>query len=138
MEKKSITVEATVNAPVDKVWKYWNDPEHITKWCAASDDWHAPRAENDIRTGGKFNTRMEAKDKSFGFDFEGVYSNVKPNELIEYDMSDMRHVKIEFKETPEGTKVTETFDIENQNPEEMQRDGWQAILNNFKKHTESN
>lgn len=134
---KAITVEAVVNAPIEKVWSCWNEPEHITKWCAASDDWHAPSAENDLREGGNFKTRMEAKDKSFGFDFGGVYTAVKPNELIEYDMSDSRHVKIEFATTPGGVKVTETFDPETQNTEELQRNGWQAILDNFKKYTES-
>src|SRR5690349_65162 len=93
---KPITVEATVNAPVEKVWKFWNGPEHITKWCSASEDWHAPYAENDARTGGKFKTRMEAKDGSMGFDFEGVYSNVQPNEVIEYAMGDGRRVRVVF------------------------------------------
>lgn len=134
---KPITVEAVVNAPMEKVWSCWNEPEHITQWCSASDDWHAPSSENDLRVGGNFKTRMEAKDKSFGFDFGGTYTAVKPNELIEYDMDDMRHVKVEFSATPEGVKITETFDPETQNTEELQRNGWQAILNNFKKYTES-
>jgi uncharacterized protein YndB with AHSA1/START domain len=132
-----ITVETIVNAPVEKVWECWNKPEHITGWAFASDDWEAPAAENDLRTGGKFKTVMAAKDKSSSFDFEGTYSTVKKHELIEYDMSDGRHVKVEFAGTPEGVRVTETFDPENENSEEMQRSGWQAILDNFKKYVEA-
>ncbi|HEY0742407.1 MAG TPA: SRPBCC family protein [Chryseosolibacter sp.] len=134
---QSITVQALVNAPVQKVWNSWNAPEHITKWCYASDDWHAPKAENDIRTGGKFSTTMAAKDGSVSFDFGGVYSNVKPNALIEYAMEDGRKVKIVFEAQGDKTRVTETFDAEGQHPIEMQRAGWQAILDNFKKYTEN-
>jgi uncharacterized protein YndB with AHSA1/START domain len=133
-----ITVETIVNAPVEKVWKYWSLPEHITKWCAASDDWHAPKAENDLTVGGKFTTRMEAKDGSFGFEFGGVYDKVKTNELIEYTLGDGRKVEIHFTANGNQTKVVETFDAESTNPVEMQRGGWQAILDNFKKYTESN
>jgi len=132
-----ITVEAIVNAPVEKVWKTWSEPQHITKWCAASDDWHAPKAENDLRTGGKFSTRMEAKDGSFGFDFGGVYDNVKKNELIEYTMGDGRKVQVTFSPSGNQTKIVETFEAESTNPVEMQRGGWQAILDNFKKYTET-
>ena len=132
-----ITVEATVNAPVEKVWKTWSEPQHITKWCAASEDWHAPKAENDLRTGGKFSTRMEAKDGSFGFDFGGVYDNVKKNELIEYTMGDGRKVQVTFSPSGSQTKIVETFEAESTNPVEMQRGGWQAILDNFKKYTET-
>ncbi|HEV8286309.1 MAG TPA: SRPBCC family protein [Chitinophagaceae bacterium] len=136
--KTTITVENTVKAPVQKVWKFWTLPEHITKWNAASDDWHTPFAENDLRVGGKFFSRMEAKDGSFGFDFGGVYDEVKTNELIEYTIGDGRKVVVHF--TPNGneTKVVETFEAENTNPIEMQRGGWQAILDNFKKYTEAN
>jgi uncharacterized protein YndB with AHSA1/START domain len=137
MDKTPITVEAVINAPLEKVWEYWNGPEHITKWAFASDDWEARDAENDLRDGGKFKTTMAAKDNSASFEFGGVYSAVKENELIEYDMSDGRHVKVEFTELPEGVKVIETFDPEDENPAEMQREGWQAILDNFKKYTES-
>jgi uncharacterized protein YndB with AHSA1/START domain len=133
-----ITVETIVNAPVEKVWKYWSLPEHITKWCAASDDWHAPKAENDLTVGGKFTTRMEAKDGSFGFEFGGVYDVVKTNELIEYTLGDGRKVEIHFTANGNQTKVVETFDAESTNPVEMQQGGWQAILENFKKYTESN
>jgi uncharacterized protein YndB with AHSA1/START domain len=132
-----ITVEATVNAPVEKVWKSWGEPQHIKNWCAASDDWHAPKAENDLRTGGTFSTRMEAKDGSFGFDFGGVYDNVKKNELIEYTMGDGRKVRVTFSPSGDQTKIIETFDAESTNSVEMQRGGWQAILDNFKKYTES-
>jgi len=132
-----ITVETTVNAPVEKVWKSWSEPQHIKNWCAASEDWHAPKAENDLRTGGTFSTRMEAKDGSFGFDFGGVYDNVKKNELIEYTMGDGRKVNVAFSSSGDQTKIVETFDAEATNPVEMQRGGWQAILDNFKKYTES-
>lgn len=135
---QSVTIEATVNAPVDKIWKYWTDPNHITKWNAASDDWHSPRAENDVRVGGRFTIRMEAKDGSFGFDFEGTYDKVVPNKQITYTLGDGRNVDTTF--TPEGrtTRIVTQFDAESENPVAMQRDGWQAILNNFKKYTEAN
>jgi uncharacterized protein YndB with AHSA1/START domain len=135
--KNPITVQTTVNAPIEKVWEFWNKPEHITGWAFASDDWEASGIENDLRTGGKFKTVMGAKDKSTSFDFMGTYSNVQEHKLIEYDMSDGRHVRVEFAETPEGVKITETFDPENENSEELQRSGWQAILDNFKKYVES-
>jgi uncharacterized protein YndB with AHSA1/START domain len=136
--KTVITVQNTLNAPVSKVWEYWSKPEHITQWCNASDDWHAPWATNDLTAGGKFATRMEAKDGSFGFEFGGMYDVVKQNEAIEYTMDDGRKVQVYF--TPEGdtTKIVESFEAETQNPEEMQRGGWQAILDNFKKYTENN
>ena len=135
-EKVVITISSTISAPVEKVWKYWTKPEHITLWCNASDDWHAPRAENDLRPGGKFTTRMEAKDGSFGFDFGGVYDMVKPNELIEYTLEDGRVVTIHFSSLGDETRVVEMFDAENENPVDMQKGGWQSILNNFKKYTE--
>ena len=135
-EKTSITVQTTVEAPVEKVWNSWTKPEHITKWNNASDDWHTPKASNDLRVGGKFSATMAARDGSASFDFEGVYSNVKNNQLIEYAMSDGRTVKVVFEGTGSKTQVTETFDAENENPIEMQRGGWQAILDNFKKYTE--
>jgi uncharacterized protein YndB with AHSA1/START domain len=134
--KTVITVENVINAPAGKVWEYWTKPEHIIKWNNASDDWHTPRAENDLRTGGKFSSRMEAKDGSMGFDFGGVYDAVRTNEYIEYTLGDGRVVKISF--IPEGskTKVIENFEAENTHSEEMQRSGWQAILDNFKKYVE--
>ncbi len=140
METKEsiITVETSVKAPIDKVWRYWSEPEHITRWATASDDWHAPYADNDLRKDGKFKTTMAAKDGSFSFDFEGVYTNVKQNNVIEYVMGDGRKAKILFEEKGNETRIVETFNPENENPLDMQRDGWQAILNNFKKYTESN
>lgn len=135
--KTKITVEATIKAPVEKVWKFWSGPEHIVKWSNASDDWHTPRAENDLRTGGKFLSRMEAKDGSMGFDFGGVYDAVKTNELIEYTMGDGRKVKINFTKNGNETKVVETFEAEDTNPIEMQRAGWQAIMDNFKNYAEN-
>jgi uncharacterized protein YndB with AHSA1/START domain len=134
----AITIEALIEAPVEKVWKYWTEPAHIVKWNNASDDWHTPHAENDLRVGGKFLARMEAKDGSFGFDFGGVYTEVKQYEKIDYVLGDNRTVKITFISNGNQTKVLETFDAENQNSLEMQRTGWQMILNNFKKHVESN
>jgi len=135
--KSEITIEAIVAAPVEKIWEYWTMPEHIVKWNQASDDWHTPRAENDLKPGGKFLSRMEAKDGSFGFDFWGIYDEVKKNELISYTMGDGRKAEIRF--SPEGinTKITEIFEAEAFNPVEMQKSGWQAILNNFKAYTES-
>ena len=135
-EKTTITIEALINCPIEKTWNFCTAPEHITKWNFASDDWHAPRAENDLRVGGKFLSRMEAKDGSFGFDFEGIYEKVKTNELIEYGLADGRKVKIVFIAENNKTKIVESFDAENENPIEMQRGGWQAILNNFKKYAE--
>lgn len=133
---KQIRVETTVQAPVEKVWQYWTEPAHITKWSFASDDWHSPLAENDLRSGGKFLTRMEAKDGSFGFDFGGVYDEVKLHELIAYTMGDGRKVEILFKSQGNTTEVIETFDAEMTNPMEMQQQGWQAILENFKNYAE--
>ena len=135
--KISVTVEVTVNAPIDKVWKYWNEPEHIKQWYQASEDWHAPYAENDFRVGGKFKVTMAAKDDSFSFDFEGNYLHIKPHSIIKYSLGDGRQVKIVFTGEGEKTTITETFDAEDQNPVDMQRGGWQAILDNFKKYAES-
>ncbi|HEY9008725.1 SRPBCC family protein [Ohtaekwangia sp.] len=137
-EKIEITVETVVKAPVEKVWATWSEPQHITKWCQASDDWHVPYADNDLRTDGKFRTTMAAKDGSMSFDFDGVYTNVEKHKVIEYAIADGRKVKVVF--TPDGneTKVTETFEAEGVNPIEMQRGGWQAILDNFRKYTEAN
>src|SRR5688500_15900052 len=118
--KTSITVEATVNAPVEKVWKLWNDPQHITKWCQASEDWHAPYAENDLRKDGKFKTTMAAKDGSFSFDFEGVYTKVEQYKTIEYMMSDGRKVQIGFSGNGNETRVVETFDPEGTHSLEQQ------------------
>ncbi|MCV2486313.1 SRPBCC family protein [Flavobacterium sp. SH_e] len=133
-----ITIKSTVNASLEKVWNYWNAPEHITKWAFASPEWHAPKAENDLREGGKFSTTMAAKDGSMSFDFGGEYTLVKENQAINYTMGDGRKTEITFEETPEGVEIIESFDPESQNPEEMQRAGWQAILDNFKNYVENN
>src|SRR6185295_786219 len=133
-----ITVETTIKAPVEKVWNHWTDPKDITQWCNASDDWHAPYADNDLRVDGKFKTTMAAKDGSMSFDFEGVYTNIQPYKVIEYTIGDGRKVKITFSSQGDETKVIETFEPENINPNEMQRGGWQNILDNFKKYSEAN
>lgn len=135
--QSTITISTTVNAPVEKVWEVWNNPSHITNWCSASPDWHAPYADNDARTGGKFKTTMAAKDGSFQFDFEGVYDKVEAFKNIEYTMPDGRKVWIEFKEEGSKSSITEIFNPEATNPIEMQQSGWQAILDNFKSYTES-
>jgi uncharacterized protein YndB with AHSA1/START domain len=138
MEKQKITIKATVQAPIAEVWQFYTEPEHIVKWNAASGDWHTTRAENDVRKGGKFLSRMEAKDGSFGFDFGGTYDEVKANELIAYTMDDNRKASIIFLATGNQTNMTIEFEAETENSIELQREGWQAILNNFKKYTESN
>lgn len=134
MEK--ITVETTVSAPMEHVWNCWITPQHITKWAHASDDWHAPWAENDLRKGGIFTTRMEAKDGSMGFDLTGEYTDVAEHRYIAFTMGDGRKVEVTFTPTPEGVHIAETFDAESLNSPEMQRSGWQAILNEFKKYAE--
>ncbi len=141
-----ITVQIPINEPIEKVWTYYTDPKHITKWAFADDSWHAPRAENDFRVGGRFKTRMEAKDGSAGFDFSGIYTNVVPpnpsnaseRAKIAYTMDgdDKRSVAVEFEEFGTSTIVVVTFDPEMENPLEMQRVGWQAILDNLKKYVE--
>lgn len=131
-----ITVTTTIKTPIDKVWQYFTTPQHITQWNAANNDWHTPQAENDLRPGGKFSYRMEAKDGSFGFDFWGIYTEVVTNEKIAYTMGDDRKVEILFAETADGVTVTETFETEDTNSAELQRSGWQAILDNFKQYTE--
>jgi uncharacterized protein YndB with AHSA1/START domain len=134
--KSPITVQTTVSAPVAKVWDFWTAPEHITKWNSASPDWHTPRATNDLRTGGTFTARMEAKDGSAGFDFGGTYTDVVTHKKISYAMSDGRKVDVLFEAKGDQTHVTETFDPETENSEEMQRAGWQSILDSFKKYAE--
>ena len=139
METKNattITVATTIAAPIENVWKLWTEPEHIKKWNNASDDWHTPKAQNDLRKGGKFLIRMESKDGKMGFDFSGVYDNVKTNELISYTLDDGRKVKITFTSVGNNTKVEEAFEAESENSIDMQESGWQSILNNFKKYAE--
>ena len=136
--RTNITVEATVNVPVEKAWEYFTKPEHITKWNFASDDWHCPEAKNDLQPGGKLLARTEAKDESFGFDFEAVYETVEPYEKIEYTIADGRKVRIDFKPQGNATHVTEIFEAEDTNSLDMQKTGWQAIMDNYKKYTENN
>lgn len=126
-----IQIQALVGAPVQKVWECWTQPRHITKWNFASPDWQCPRAENDLRVGGKYLARMEAKDGSFGFDFEAVYDEVVDQKRITYTMSDGRKSTTEFKSVGAQTQVTTVFDAETENPVEMQKAGWQAILDSF-------
>jgi uncharacterized protein YndB with AHSA1/START domain len=136
-DKVVVTVGAKIDSTREKVWNYFTDPKHITRWCFASVDWYAPEAENDLRLNGRFRTRMAARDGSSGFDFEGIYTNVVQHEKIEYSLGDDRKVSVRFYDDGGQTRVEETFDAEKENPVEMQRDGWQAILNNFKKYCES-
>lgn len=135
--ENAIVVEVWINESRGKVWDCWTNPKHIAGWNFASDDWCCPAAENDLREGGKFSARMEAKDGSFGFDFGGVYNTVKTNSLIESTLGDGRRVKVEFEQVGEQTRVVESFEAENENSRELQQSGWQAILDNFKKYAES-
>lgn len=132
-----ITVQVTVNKDIDTVWACWTQPEHITKWNFASQDWSCPSASNDLQAGGKFSYRMEAKDGSMGFDFEGTYQQIKVNELISYQMTDGRSVSIDFLVEEDCVKVIESFEAEGTNSDELQRAGWQAILDNFKEYAEA-
>jgi uncharacterized protein YndB with AHSA1/START domain len=136
-KKPDITVEVVVAVPRAKAWKAWTTPEDILQWNHASDDWHSTHAENDLKAGGSFLYRMEAKDGSFGFDFYGTYDNIITEQLIEITLGDERKVQVHFREDGSNTKITETFEAESENPLELQQFGWQAILNNFKKVAES-
>lgn len=136
MSTTKVKIEATISAPAAKVWASWTKPEHITKWNFASDDWHCPSASNDLRTGGKYLARMEAKDGSFGFDFEAIYDEVMDQKRLVYTLGDGRKVTTDFEPMGDKTKVTTVFDAEGENSVEMQRSGWQAILNNFKSYVE--
>ena len=136
-EKEKIKVSATIDAGIEKVWKYWTEPRHITNWNTATDEWHTPKAENDLKEGGRFVYRMEAKDGSFGFDFGGEYTEIREQELLAYKLDDGRKAKVSFEEKDKKVTLTEEFEVEDQNPVEMQKEGWQAILSNFKKYTES-
>ena len=139
MPPQKITVSIKVSAPLSKTWTAFTDPAHITKWNFASEDWQCPAATNDLKPGGSFSSRMESKDGSMGFDFGGTYTEVTPNESFSYTMNgeDARKVTVSFKEEGGETTVTEVFDPETENPIEMQKAGWQAILENFKKHVET-
>lgn len=131
-----IEVKIKVLAPIDLVWECWNDPKHVIHWNFASKDWCCPNATNDLQVGGKFTYRMEAKDKSMGFDFEGKYTELEHEKLISYELEDGRRVQITFSITEEGILIKEAFETEDVNSAEMQRDGWQAILGNFKTYVE--
>jgi len=135
--RTKITIEASIHASMEQVWQCWTQPEHITKWNQASDDWHTPHAENDLRVGGKFSSRMESKDGKYGFDFGGVYDAVEPYRRIAYTIGDGRAVHITMEPVDGGTHVVETFEAESENSVELQRQGWQAILDNFKRYVES-
>jgi uncharacterized protein YndB with AHSA1/START domain len=136
-EKTIIAIESTIQASVEKVWDFWTYPDHIVKWNNASADWHTPRAENDLRVGGRFLSRMEARDGSSGFDFTGTYTKVEPLKQISYTLDDGRKVQASFVSMGNVTMVKETFEAEETNTAEMQRNGWQAILDNFKKYVET-
>jgi uncharacterized protein YndB with AHSA1/START domain len=131
-----VTVETVVNADLNAVWQAWNNPHDIEQWNAASDDWHTTRSAVDLREGGSFSARMEAKDGSEGFDFEGTYTRVVPQRLIEYRLEDGRQVQVQFTNADHGVRVRETFDAETENEPEVQRQGWQAILDQFARHVE--
>ncbi|CAN5780233.1 SRPBCC family protein [soil metagenome] len=137
-EKTVITIEITIEAPIEKVWKYWTKPEHIIKWNNASEDWHTPSAKNDLRKGGSFVYRMEAKNGSMGFDFGGVFDEVINHKYIENTLDDGRKVTVTFTDLGNAAKVVESFEAEDTNPIEMQRGGWQNILDSFKKYIVTN
>ncbi len=136
MTENAITVETIVRAPIEKVWAYWNDPKHMVIWDTGSPDWHTPHVVNDLRVEGKFDVRMEAKDGSAAFNFIGTYTRIVPNECIAYTIEDGREVMVTFTVTESGVRVQEIFDPENINSIELQRQGWQGILDNFKAHVE--
>jgi len=137
MEKrKQITVSASVNVPVDYVWTYWTEPEHILGWNHASEDWHTQAAENDLRENGRFLYRMEAKDGSYGFDFTGVYKKIIPFKEIDYELDDSREVRITFESKEDKSVITETFEAESTQSVKMQKAGWQSILDHFKIYAE--
>ncbi len=135
-ERQSITVQTTVHRPLETVWECWTNPADIQQWNNASEDWHTPSASNDLRVGGSFSYRMEARDGSFGFDFNGVYQTVEAHAEIEYSLEDGRIVRITFVQDGDNTIVTETFEAESENSLELQQTGWQLILDNFKRHVE--
>ncbi len=133
-----IRIITEIESPIEKIWEHWTNPAHIVKWNNASDDWHTTRATNDLTIGVKFLSRMEAKDGSFGFDFEGVYTNIEPQKKIEYKIPDGRKVSVDFIKQEKGYKIVEAFEAEEENPLEIQQGGWQAILDSFRKDVETN
>ncbi len=136
MDKNSVTIQATVNTSPEKVWIYWTSPEHIVNWNSASDDWHCPSAKNDLREDGRFSYRMESRDGRQGFDFSGTYDEIKPNQRIHYTLDDGRRVLTTFREKDGKTDIVSVFEAENTFPVEVQKDGWQAILDAFKNYVE--
>ena len=138
MDTTKITIQAVIAADRQKVWNCYTQPEHITKWNFATDTWHCPAASNDMRVGGKYLARMEAKDGSFAFDFEAVYNEIVDGEKFTYTMPDNREIQVSFEKMDDKTRVTVTFDPENVNPVDLQRDGWQSILDNFRRYAEEN
>jgi len=134
IHREKITVETVVERPAEEVWKLWTEPEHIIRWNAASEDWHSPRAEQNLVQGGSFLVRMEAKDGSAGFDFGGVYNEVVPYSRISYTMGDGRFVIVEFLESQGQTRVVEIFEAEMENSLELQKNGWQSIMDNFSRY----
>lgn len=137
MTGNQIAIETTIHSPVERVWKAYTTPSDIVQWNFASDDWCCPSAETNLRVGGTYKARMEAKDGSFGFDFEAIYEDLTPQKALTLAMADGRKARTTFEPFGDTTKVSTTFDAETQNPIEMQRDGWQAILDNFKRYLES-
>ena len=135
--KKQVTVETNVSADIEKVWDYWTDPKHIINWNFASPDWHCPMAENSLKVGGRFSWRMESKDGEMGFDYCGTYNNVIVNKEISHLLDDGRKVKVTFLKNGNEVTIRETFEVEDESSIEMQRQGWQNILDNFKNYTES-
>ncbi len=138
MNTQAITIETVVKADINKTWNYYTEPEHITKWNFAADSWHCPSASNDLKVGGRYKARMEAKDGSFGFDFEFIYDEINAPHSMAYTLLDGRKVKVDFQTIELATKVVVVFEPETENPVDLQREGWQAILNNFKKYVELN
>jgi len=138
MNNQKITISATIYVDAQKAWDYYTKPEHITKWNFADPSWHCPSASNDMKVGGKYSARMEAKDGSFGFEFEAIYNEIVVGEKFTYTMPDGRQVDVSFKNEGKQTEVTVIFDPENENPIELQKGGWQAILNSYKTYTEAN
>jgi uncharacterized protein YndB with AHSA1/START domain len=135
--KNMVTIQATVKAPIEKVWRCWNEPEHLNTWVHASDDWESKNTQNDLRIGGRLTITMAARDGSEQFDFSGTYTAVEKYKQTELDLDDGRHVRVVFEEAPNGVIISESFEAETENSEEIQRKGWQAILDNFKKYIES-
>ena len=138
MAKDKISIKAIINASIDNIWKLWTEPEHIKKWNMASDDWHTTESLNDLRIGGKFSSRMEAKDGSMGFDFYGIYDDVINHQYIAYTLGNGRKVEFNFKDKSGKTEVVQMFEAESENSIEMQKEGWQSILDNFKVYAEIN